>query len=157
MPSPKHFRTHSGQIRQTSCPCLRFFIHCCSLATMSTLWPFLLSAQSTISLCSENMGDKKILSIGLVCLDIINVVDKYPEEDSDSRWVLKNLHRTLKWYCKIIYNKHTDYLAMVRCLWCMTCHWLTDVYLRDGREEETHQTRALFCLCSGLRVLLWDH
>uniref|UniRef100_A0A671S067 Ketohexokinase n=1 Tax=Sinocyclocheilus anshuiensis TaxID=1608454 RepID=A0A671S067_9TELE len=31
------------------------------------------------------MGDKKILSIGLVCLDIINVVDKYPEEDTDTR------------------------------------------------------------------------
>ncbi|XP_059375959.1 ketohexokinase isoform X3 [Carassius carassius] len=30
------------------------------------------------------MGDKKILSIGLVCLDIINVVDKYPEEDTDT-------------------------------------------------------------------------
>lgn len=34
------------------------------------------------------MGDKKILSIGLVCLDIINVVDKYPEEDTDTRWEL---------------------------------------------------------------------
>ncbi|XP_043119720.1 ketohexokinase isoform X3 [Puntigrus tetrazona] len=31
------------------------------------------------------MGDKKILSIGLVCLDIINVVNKYPEEDTDTR------------------------------------------------------------------------
>lgn len=28
---------------------------------------------------------KKILCVGLVCLDIISVVDKYPEEDSDSR------------------------------------------------------------------------
>ncbi|XP_022071037.1 ketohexokinase-like isoform X10 [Acanthochromis polyacanthus] len=28
---------------------------------------------------------KKILCVGLVCLDIINVVDKYPEEDTDSR------------------------------------------------------------------------
>nr|XP_015201658.1 PREDICTED: ketohexokinase isoform X13 [Lepisosteus oculatus] len=31
------------------------------------------------------MGDKRILCIGLVCLDIINVVDKYPEEDTDTR------------------------------------------------------------------------
>lgn len=32
------------------------------------------------------MGEqKKILCVGLVCLDIINVVDKYPEEDTDSR------------------------------------------------------------------------
>ncbi|XP_075451263.1 ketohexokinase isoform X10 [Ascaphus truei] len=31
------------------------------------------------------MGEKHILCIGLVCLDIISVVDKYPEEDSDSR------------------------------------------------------------------------
>lgn len=29
--------------------------------------------------------DKKILCVGLVCLDIINVVEKYPEEDTDSR------------------------------------------------------------------------
>lgn len=28
---------------------------------------------------------KKILCVGLVCLDIINVVEKYPEEDTDSR------------------------------------------------------------------------
>ncbi|XP_023265244.1 ketohexokinase [Seriola lalandi dorsalis] len=28
---------------------------------------------------------KKTLCVGLVCLDIINVVDKYPEEDTDSR------------------------------------------------------------------------
>ena len=34
----------------------------------------------------ENMEEqKKILCVGLVCLDIINVVDKYPEEDTDSR------------------------------------------------------------------------
>uniref|UniRef100_A0A3B4WND6 Ketohexokinase n=1 Tax=Seriola lalandi dorsalis TaxID=1841481 RepID=A0A3B4WND6_SERLL len=32
------------------------------------------------------VGDlKKTLCVGLVCLDIINVVDKYPEEDTDSR------------------------------------------------------------------------
>lgn len=28
---------------------------------------------------------KKILCVGLVCLDIISVVEKYPEEDTDSR------------------------------------------------------------------------
>lgn len=32
---------------------------------------------------------KKILCVGLVCLDIINVVDKYPEEDTDNRLVHK--------------------------------------------------------------------
>lgn len=67
----------------------------CFAHRLLTLWPFLRSAESTHSFCFENMGDKKILSIGLVCLDIINVVDKYPEEDSDSRWALKNLHHTL--------------------------------------------------------------
>ncbi|XP_030894884.1 ketohexokinase [Leptonychotes weddellii] len=30
------------------------------------------------------MEDKQILCVGLVVLDIINVVDKYPEEDTDS-------------------------------------------------------------------------
>ncbi|XP_035260429.1 ketohexokinase isoform X3 [Anguilla anguilla] len=39
------------------------------------------------------MGDKKILCIGLVCLDIINVVDKYPEEDTDSSFVLADFCR----------------------------------------------------------------
>lgn len=31
------------------------------------------------------MGEKRILCVGLVVLDIINVVDKYPEEDTDTR------------------------------------------------------------------------
>ncbi|KAM4602672.1 ketohexokinase isoform 2-T2 [Polymixia lowei] len=39
------------------------------------------------------MGDKKILCIGLVCLDIINVVDKYPEEDTDSRCLSQRWQR----------------------------------------------------------------
>ncbi|XP_037346952.2 ketohexokinase isoform X5 [Pungitius pungitius] len=36
---------------------------------------------------------KKILCVGLVCLDIINVVDKYPEEDSDSRCLSQHWQR----------------------------------------------------------------
>lgn len=39
------------------------------------------------------MGDKKILCIGLVCLDIINVVDKYPEEDTDTRCLSQRWQR----------------------------------------------------------------
>ncbi|XP_031757779.1 ketohexokinase isoform X2 [Xenopus tropicalis] len=39
------------------------------------------------------MGEKGILCIGLVCLDIISVVDKYPEEDSDSSFTLNSLRR----------------------------------------------------------------
>ncbi|KAM6979822.1 ketohexokinase [Aplochiton taeniatus] len=39
------------------------------------------------------MSDKKILCIGLVCLDIINVVDKYPEEDTDSRCLSQRWQR----------------------------------------------------------------
>ncbi|XP_022520491.2 ketohexokinase isoform X2 [Astyanax mexicanus] len=35
----------------------------------------------------------KVLCIGLVCLDIINVVDKYPEEDTDSRCVSQRWQR----------------------------------------------------------------
>ncbi|XP_073683298.1 ketohexokinase isoform X1 [Garra rufa] len=46
-----------------------------------------------ISFCRENMGDKKILCIGLVCLDIINVVDEYPEEDSDTRCLSQRWQR----------------------------------------------------------------
>ncbi|XP_041835947.1 ketohexokinase isoform X2 [Melanotaenia boesemani] len=36
---------------------------------------------------------KKILCVGLVCLDIISVVDKYPEEDSDSRCLSQRWQR----------------------------------------------------------------
>ncbi|XP_071370600.1 ketohexokinase, partial [Centroberyx affinis] len=39
------------------------------------------------------MEEKKILCVGLVCLDIINVVDKYPEEDTDSRCVSQRWQR----------------------------------------------------------------
>ncbi|CAB1330541.1 unnamed protein product [Coregonus sp. 'balchen'] len=39
------------------------------------------------------MGDKKILCIGLVCLDIVNVVDKYPEEDTDTRCLSQRWQR----------------------------------------------------------------
>ncbi|XP_076834760.1 ketohexokinase isoform X3 [Brachyhypopomus gauderio] len=39
------------------------------------------------------MAKKKVLCIGLVCLDIINVVDKYPEEDTDSRCLSQRWQR----------------------------------------------------------------
>ncbi|XP_045150114.1 ketohexokinase isoform X4 [Echinops telfairi] len=39
------------------------------------------------------MGEKQILCVGLVVLDIINVVDKYPEEDSDSRCLSQRWQR----------------------------------------------------------------
>uniref|UniRef100_A0A672SFF7 Ketohexokinase n=2 Tax=Sinocyclocheilus grahami TaxID=75366 RepID=A0A672SFF7_SINGR len=51
------------------------------------------SSEFRISFCRKNMGDKKILSIGLVCLDIINVVDKYPEEDTDTRCLSQRWQR----------------------------------------------------------------
>ena len=31
-------------------------------------------------------GEKRILCVGLVCLDIISVVEAYPAEDSDTRY-----------------------------------------------------------------------
>ncbi|KAM9409160.1 ketohexokinase isoform 2-T2 [Pholidichthys leucotaenia] len=37
--------------------------------------------------------EKKILCVGLVCLDIINVVNKYPEEDTDSRCLSQRWQR----------------------------------------------------------------
>ncbi|KAM4012349.1 ketohexokinase isoform 4-T4 [Anomaloglossus baeobatrachus] len=39
------------------------------------------------------MGEKRILCIGLVCLDIINVVDNYPEEDTDTRCLSQRWQR----------------------------------------------------------------
>ncbi|XP_026855650.2 ketohexokinase isoform X6 [Electrophorus electricus] len=39
------------------------------------------------------MAKGKILCVGLVCLDIINVVDKYPEEDTDNRCLSQRWQR----------------------------------------------------------------
>ncbi|KAB1266889.1 Ketohexokinase [Camelus dromedarius] len=39
------------------------------------------------------MEEKQILCVGLVVLDVINVVDKYPEEDTDTSFVLDDLRR----------------------------------------------------------------
>ncbi|KAJ1158508.1 hypothetical protein NDU88_011196 [Pleurodeles waltl] len=39
------------------------------------------------------MGEKRILCIGLVCLDVISVVDKYPEEDTDTRCLSQRWQR----------------------------------------------------------------
>ncbi|XP_060789815.1 ketohexokinase-like [Neoarius graeffei] len=39
------------------------------------------------------MEQKKILCVGLVCLDIINVVDTFPEEDTDTRCVSQRWQR----------------------------------------------------------------
>ncbi|MCJ8737266.1 hypothetical protein PDJAM_G00021850 [Pangasius djambal] len=39
------------------------------------------------------MEQKKILCVGLVCLDIINVVEKFPEEDTDTRCVSQRWQR----------------------------------------------------------------
>ncbi|XP_037628218.1 ketohexokinase isoform X2 [Sebastes umbrosus] len=41
----------------------------------------------------EEQSKRKILCVGLVCLDIINVVDKYPEEDTDSRCLSQRWQR----------------------------------------------------------------
>ncbi|TNM89236.1 hypothetical protein fugu_005491 [Takifugu bimaculatus] len=51
-------------------------------------------AQTTSSGPTFEMEEqKKILCVGLVCLDIINVVDKYPEEDTDSRCLSQRWQR----------------------------------------------------------------
>uniref|UniRef100_A0A8C4RUU1 Ketohexokinase n=1 Tax=Erpetoichthys calabaricus TaxID=27687 RepID=A0A8C4RUU1_ERPCA len=39
------------------------------------------------------MDEKKIMCIGLVCLDIISVVDKFPEEDTDTRCLSQRWQR----------------------------------------------------------------
>lgn len=39
------------------------------------------------------MEEKQILCVGLVVLDIINVVDKYPEEDTDRRCLSQRWQR----------------------------------------------------------------
>ncbi|XP_005998751.1 ketohexokinase isoform X1 [Latimeria chalumnae] len=39
------------------------------------------------------MGEKRVLCIGLVCLDIISVVERFPEEDSDTRCLSQRWQR----------------------------------------------------------------
>ncbi|XP_054848079.1 ketohexokinase isoform X1 [Eublepharis macularius] len=39
------------------------------------------------------MGEKRILCVGLVCLDIISVVDRYPAEDTDTRCLSQRWQR----------------------------------------------------------------
>ncbi|XP_071351443.1 ketohexokinase isoform X2 [Trachinotus anak] len=46
-----------------------------------------------LSVWTNMEQQKKILCVGLVCLDIINVVDKYPEEDTDSRCLSQRWQR----------------------------------------------------------------
>lgn len=41
----------------------------------------------------SSAGGKRVLCVGLVCLDIINVVDQFPLEDSDSRCVSQRWQR----------------------------------------------------------------
>lgn len=41
----------------------------------------------------EKRRVKRVLCVGLVCLDIINVVDQFPEEDSDTRCVSQRWQR----------------------------------------------------------------
>ena len=38
-------------------------------------------------------GEKRILCVGLVCLDVISVVDAYPAEDSDTRCLTQRWQR----------------------------------------------------------------
>ncbi|XP_075705389.1 ketohexokinase isoform X2 [Rhinoderma darwinii] len=39
------------------------------------------------------MGEKRILCVGLVCLDIINVVERYPEEDTDTSFIMSDFSK----------------------------------------------------------------
>uniref|UniRef100_A0A670HZW0 Ketohexokinase n=1 Tax=Podarcis muralis TaxID=64176 RepID=A0A670HZW0_PODMU len=39
------------------------------------------------------MGEKRVLCVGLVCLDIISVVERYPAEDSDTRCLSQRWQR----------------------------------------------------------------
>ncbi|XP_062979743.1 ketohexokinase isoform X5 [Elgaria multicarinata webbii] len=39
------------------------------------------------------MAEKRILCVGLVCLDVISVVDRYPPEDSDTSFILSDFQR----------------------------------------------------------------
>ncbi|XP_053239891.1 ketohexokinase isoform X4 [Podarcis raffonei] len=39
------------------------------------------------------MGEKRVLCVGLVCLDIISVVERYPAEDSDTSFVREDFQR----------------------------------------------------------------
>ncbi|XP_064188091.1 ketohexokinase isoform X5 [Anguilla rostrata] len=63
------------------------------------------------------MGDKKILCIGLVCLDIINVVDKYPEEDTDSSFITADFVRRGVDISGVAWQKEGE----TPCACCVVC------------------------------------
>jgi hypothetical protein len=46
--------------------------------------------------CTRNPEDRKVLCVGLTCLDSIHVVKTFPAEDTDVRWVLKVLSTQAK-------------------------------------------------------------
>ncbi|XP_061641527.1 ketohexokinase isoform X3 [Phyllopteryx taeniolatus] len=42
---------------------------------------------------ADEKNEKKILCVGLVCLDIISVVDEFPREDSDNSFIVEDFSR----------------------------------------------------------------
>ncbi|XP_049431435.1 ketohexokinase isoform X2 [Epinephelus fuscoguttatus] len=73
-----------------TCVCVCVCMCICACVCVSKSSPV-----QTAAVCVENMEEqkKKILCVGLVCLDIINVVDKYPEEDTDTRCLSQRWQR----------------------------------------------------------------
>ncbi|XP_061075423.1 ketohexokinase isoform X3 [Conger conger] len=114
------------------------------------------------------MGDKKILCIGLVCLDIINVVDKYPEEDTDSRCLSQRWQRggNASNSCTVLSILGAPCAFMGSLAPGPVADFITADFARRGvdvsgvawqREGETPCACCVVCPTSGTRtVVLFD-
>ncbi|KAJ6661166.1 hypothetical protein lerEdw1_015302 [Lerista edwardsae] len=71
----------------------------CASANGRSGWPGLgerrrePSQRSSDGCWAVSMAEKPILCVGLVCLDIISLVDRYPEEDTDTRCLSQRWQR----------------------------------------------------------------
>ncbi|KAK5873173.1 hypothetical protein PBY51_013810 [Eleginops maclovinus] len=116
----------------------------------------------------EEYKKKKILCVGLVCLDIINVVEKYPEEDTDSRCVSQRWQRggnasnsctvlsLLGAPCAFMGSLSSGYVAdFIMADFSRRAVDVSAVVWQD--EGQTPSACCVVCLSSGSRtVILYD-
>ncbi|XP_030277407.1 ketohexokinase isoform X2 [Sparus aurata] len=95
---------------------------------------------------------KKILCVGLVCVDIISVVDKYPEEDTDSSFIMADFSRRAIDVSAVVWQVK----GQTPCACCLVCPSsgsrtviLSDTKLPDVTEEDFSKV--------DLRQFKWIH
>ncbi|XP_032826538.1 ketohexokinase isoform X4 [Petromyzon marinus] len=110
----------------------------------------------------------RVLCVGLVCLDIISVVDSYPEEDTDTRCVSQRWQRggNASNTCTVLSQLGVPCAFMGTLAAGRVADFITDDFSRCGVDASLvvrHAAGVTPCACctlslaSGSRtVLLWD-